>query len=534
MTEVVGPVTQPTEGPEDPELPDDMELIVRVRAGNSVAFEELFRRHRDVALRYARRIAGPDGAEDLCAEAFAKIFDLLQRSKGPEVAFRAYLLTTVRTSYLNTLRVTGRENLVADHEQTNLMRPVVEDPDARFDQQAIFRAFSQLPERWQTALWMTEVEGQSHEQVGEYLGIRPNAVASLTFRARAGLRQAYLAAHLLATDAPACRTVLEQLPNYQRDPLTSRRRRRIEEHLAGCRSCCSAALEINEVDGRLGAILAPLALLTTGTALGATKTSALLATCKSGFAAVGTKAAVTAGVVALGVTAGLALVRHQSSEPTAYSRSEVAIAPRVRPPATPPTRTTLKPSRATSSGPSKPPQRVHPSAPLAVAVPDPALPKPAPSAGATPTAPPPTTGPPAAHRSMAFGPATQRSHTNAGGVWHSVEFPVLNPVAGTTLEVATTRTLVAALAVTGTTGWTCNVPLLTWIGQSPDTSTRIVCTYGGTPVSSAAMSSAAVSTGALRFDYLAEPAAALNAQLIPPAGYVDSSGSDHLLHLLLG
>jgi hypothetical protein len=135
---------------------------------------------------------------------------------------------------------------------------------------------------------------------------------------------------------------------------------------------------------------------------------------------------------------------------------------------------------------------------------------------------------------MAFGPATQRSHTNAGGVWHSVEFPVLNPVAGTTLEVATTRTLVAALAVTGTTGWTCNVPLLTWIGQSPDTSTRIVCTYGGTPVSSAAMSSAAVSTGALRFDYLAEPAAALNAQLIPPAGYVDSSGSDHLLHLLLG
>src|SRR5689334_21731591 len=86
-----------------PQAVSDSELIARVRAGDAAAYEELFLRHRDVAIRYARRFADDQGAEDLCAEAFAKILDLLQHGKGPDVAFRAYLLTTVRTGHLNNL-----------------------------------------------------------------------------------------------------------------------------------------------------------------------------------------------------------------------------------------------------------------------------------------------------------------------------------------------------------------------------------------------------------------------------------------------
>ncbi|MCW2755801.1 MAG: polymerase, sigma-24 subunit, subfamily [Marmoricola sp.] len=232
----------------------DPELIMMVRVGQVAAYEELFLRHREVAVRYARRIAPADRAEDLCAEAFAKVLDLLKRGKGPEVAFRAYLLTTVRTTHLNAVRAVRREDLVADHEPINRMVPVIEDPDARFDRQAAFRALAKLPERWQATLWMTAVEDLPIEEIGRRLGISANAVSSLAVRARAGLRRAYLAEHLQEPSEPECRRIVELLPGYLRRSLTARRDELAEAHLGRCRPCSTAAEEITGVAVSLPAL----------------------------------------------------------------------------------------------------------------------------------------------------------------------------------------------------------------------------------------------------------------------------------------
>ena len=45
--------------------------------------------------------------------------------------------------------------------------------------------------RWQTVLWHTEIEGRSSAEVGDLLGLSPNAAAALIGRARDGLRRAY-------------------------------------------------------------------------------------------------------------------------------------------------------------------------------------------------------------------------------------------------------------------------------------------------------------------------------------------------------
>ncbi len=231
----------------------DADLIARFRAGEVAAYEELFLRHREVAVRYARRIAPTDRAEDLCAEAFTKVLDLLQRGKGPETAFRAYLLTTVRTIHLNAVRSCQREDLVPDHEPIGRMVPVIEDPDLRFDQRAAFRALANLPERWQAALWMTAVDDLPIEEIGRRLGINASAVSSLAVRARAGLRRAYLAEHLLEPSEPECRRVVELLPGYLRRSLTSRRHEQAAAHLRDCLRCTTAAEEIADVEVSLGA-----------------------------------------------------------------------------------------------------------------------------------------------------------------------------------------------------------------------------------------------------------------------------------------
>src|SRR3954471_3651583 len=81
---------------ETPEGPSDAELIARVRNGDLEAYGELYVRHHYAAERMARQLVPANDADDLASEAFAKVLDALRVGGGPDVSFRAYLLTTVR------------------------------------------------------------------------------------------------------------------------------------------------------------------------------------------------------------------------------------------------------------------------------------------------------------------------------------------------------------------------------------------------------------------------------------------------------
>lgn len=75
----------------------DSELIAAVRGGANESFGELYERHVAAAYNLARQLAkSPAEADDLVSEAFAKVLDTLRAGKGPDSAFRAYLLTALR------------------------------------------------------------------------------------------------------------------------------------------------------------------------------------------------------------------------------------------------------------------------------------------------------------------------------------------------------------------------------------------------------------------------------------------------------
>ncbi|WP_408897751.1 sigma-70 family RNA polymerase sigma factor [Nocardioides sp. R1-1] len=246
----------------DPLQDGDPVLLSRVRAGDPDAYAQLFARHHQAALGFARRLAGPSHADDLVAEAFARVLDTLQRDLGPTVSFRSYLLTAIRSIWNNTVRAERRYDLVDDFE---LLAPVdaltaVEDADQRFDNRTVAAAYRSLPERWQAVLWYTAVEGLPHGEVALHLGIKPNAVAALSFRAREGLRQAYLAEHLATVADAECRRWVSMLPSYARGSLTQGRRAELDRHLDGCLSCTAALADLDDVNNRLGALLVPVVL----------------------------------------------------------------------------------------------------------------------------------------------------------------------------------------------------------------------------------------------------------------------------------
>ena len=50
---------------------------------------------------------GPD-SDDLVSDAFTKVMGALQRGGGPDIAFRAYLLTAVRRLHVDRIRAQSR------------------------------------------------------------------------------------------------------------------------------------------------------------------------------------------------------------------------------------------------------------------------------------------------------------------------------------------------------------------------------------------------------------------------------------------
>ena len=242
------------------QLPSDAELITAARTGDDRAFGELFKRH-EVAARAAARSMTRSRADidDLVAEAFTRVLQALRAGRGPEVAFRPYLLTCVRNAFYDRTRKDKRIEFTDEPEDT-LNVSLMDMSASEEDRALIVQAYASLPERWQLALWHTEVEGRSASEVGTLLGIAPNAVAALTYRAREGLRQAYLQAHLQQATPEECRACRPNLGAYVRDGLATRDRRKVDLHLDSCEACSALLVELRETNTHLRAILIPLLL----------------------------------------------------------------------------------------------------------------------------------------------------------------------------------------------------------------------------------------------------------------------------------
>ncbi|HEY5882787.1 MAG TPA: sigma-70 family RNA polymerase sigma factor, partial [Nakamurella sp.] len=239
----------------------DPELITQVRNGDRQAFGELYRRHSGPATTLSRQFArNAAEADDLVSESFARVLDNLLDGKGPDSAFRAYLFTTIRNTAYDRTRKDKRLQFTDDMTTHDAPVPGDDPVLMKMESGLVATAFAQLPERWQAVLWHTQVEGESPAQVGALLGMAPGAVSSLAFRAREGLREAYLQAHLAETAAEQCRSTVERLGAWTRGGLSKRETQQVDAHLKTCDRCRALAAELQEVNHNLRGLLAPLLL----------------------------------------------------------------------------------------------------------------------------------------------------------------------------------------------------------------------------------------------------------------------------------
>jgi RNA polymerase sigma factor (sigma-70 family) len=296
----------------EPLPPSDADLIAASRSGDAAAYATLYQRHVAAASSLARQLVRDQAeANDVVAESFAKVLDLLSRGGGPEGAFRPYLLTVVRRTAYDRHRAMRRQLVTDQLEAFDPGIPFADPAVARLERSMIARAFASLPERWQAVLWHTEIEGAKPAEVAAVLGLSANGVAALAYRAREGLRQAYLQMHLSGPVPRECRPVVAKLGAYVRGGLTKRDAAVVAGHLDQCAYCQEVFAELGDVNTALRGIVAPLIL---GPAAAAYLSS---------IAANGTAAAATGGASGW-AAARLAWFRHAPKQVQAATVAGVA------------------------------------------------------------------------------------------------------------------------------------------------------------------------------------------------------------------
>ena len=243
-------------------LADDV-LLDLVRGGSASAYGVLFERYRHPAHRLAAYFSNSVDAKDIVAETFADVLHQLRRGQGPHTSFRSYLFTSVRREAGKRARLNKRVRVTSDLATIDKPVPFGGGGCDTFERELVRAAFASLPTRWRTVLWQLDVDGRKPHELASHLGLKPNAVSALAYRAREGLRKAYLEQHALTNGtslAAACKEVRSRLVTFVRGSATTRDVIMIDPHLETCVPCMDVYLELEEVNTHLGAVSTALAI----------------------------------------------------------------------------------------------------------------------------------------------------------------------------------------------------------------------------------------------------------------------------------
>ncbi|HEU4988234.1 MAG TPA: RNA polymerase sigma factor [Gemmatimonadaceae bacterium] len=165
-------------------------LIDRVLGGDRSAARALYDAHVDRVFRLAYRLTGDDDrARELTQDTFIRAFDQLARFRG-DSALATWLYRVTITVASNLRRRQQRRDRELDLDAAGALAtdgPPVAEPDLR-DRMAA--AIDALPEIYRTTFVMHDVEGYTHLEIAEALGVAEGTCKSRLFIARGLLRKA--------------------------------------------------------------------------------------------------------------------------------------------------------------------------------------------------------------------------------------------------------------------------------------------------------------------------------------------------------
>ena len=165
---------------------DEAQLLRKACQGDGPAVRALYERYSPRVYAVVRRIAGDDDlAQDYAQEAWIRAIRALPTFRG-EARFSTWLHRIAVNSALQAVRrAESRHKREAPMPESLAVAPP--NRDALLSQRLEW-ALDLLPERMRKVLILHDVEGYTHDEIGELLGTAAGTSKSQLFKARAKMR----------------------------------------------------------------------------------------------------------------------------------------------------------------------------------------------------------------------------------------------------------------------------------------------------------------------------------------------------------
>lgn len=167
---------------------DYRKIIKEIKGGNQQSFQKLYKRHaplfKGIAYRY---VGSSDACNDVLQETFVKIYKNLDSYsfKGSFEGWMKRILINCCLEYIhkNNKVIFEPENVLANQSVTDWEFPV-----SSMSTQEIVALINKLPDGYRMVFNMNVIEGYSHKEIGERLGISASASRSQLTKAKKKLK----------------------------------------------------------------------------------------------------------------------------------------------------------------------------------------------------------------------------------------------------------------------------------------------------------------------------------------------------------
>jgi RNA polymerase sigma-70 factor (ECF subfamily) len=186
VLDMTGHIRLLTSAADYPVTPDAV-LISAVRdRGDEAAFRELYRRHTPDLYRLVMRLNGgrPRDAEEVVQDTWVSAVESLARFRG-----EAQLRTWLGAIAVNRLR-DSRRRMKRWRFLSLQSAPASHAPRAPLEERMdIATALARLPDGYRAVLVLHDIEGFTHEEIGQMLDVTSGTSKAQLFSARRAMRQ---------------------------------------------------------------------------------------------------------------------------------------------------------------------------------------------------------------------------------------------------------------------------------------------------------------------------------------------------------
>jgi RNA polymerase sigma factor (sigma-70 family) len=181
--------------------PSDRDLVVRARARDMAAYDELIRRYqRKIYQLVYNMTSNREDAEDLTQDVFVKAYSALEHFKG-DSSFYTWVYRIAVNRTINYLKKRRRNQALSlddmdqaverdpDYVELRSRESPVRDATLSELQKKLNEALQTLSEKHRTVVVLHDIQGIQHDEIGRMLGCSEGTVRSRLFYARQELQK---------------------------------------------------------------------------------------------------------------------------------------------------------------------------------------------------------------------------------------------------------------------------------------------------------------------------------------------------------